>query len=357
MLLWTFDAGQGTITDIFPLSDGGVYVSDGYYGDQFTSHLYRLTSSGTEAWDYSMRLLRLFSALEIQFPDGDQPPSPTGSQPVQKGSDSLYAFYDGWFFSSSGPSATTLPADSYNIASSDSDQFYLFTTGAAPGGFGCLQPRGNTVTISAFSANALGVQGQWTSTVFLNLCDYYPSELISSAAGSGLVVSLFSVTYWSQPNYFGGPYSGSNPFLAVLSTASGSVLRSGTLDSNGYTSVATDGSHIFLSIPSQDEVEVLSPTGGTGTFYKIGIPASKLVWSGTSLFAISESQVKVFDSSMNLKKSIDFSPQTFYSLSNSKHLEPQMVQPSFLVLNSTTYVALLRNSTGYGRLVIGPYAP
>jgi hypothetical protein len=34
-----------------------------------------------------------------------------------------------------------------------------------------------------------------------------------------------------------------------------------------------------------------------------------------------------------------------------------MVQPSFLVLNSTSYVALLRNSTGYGSLVIATYSP
>jgi len=54
---------------------------------------------------------------------------------------------------------------------------------------------------------------------------------------------------------------------------------------------------------------------------------------------------------------MDFSPQSFYSLSNSKPLEPQMMQPSFLVLNSTSYVALLRNSTGYGSLVLGRYAP
>jgi hypothetical protein len=60
---------------------------------------------------------------------------------------------------------------------------------------------------------------------------------------------------------------------------------------------------------------------------------------------------------MNLKKSIDFSPQTFYSLTNSKPLEQRMNQPSFLVLNSTSYIALLRNSTGFGNLVVGAYAP
>ena len=192
----------------------------------------------------------------------------------------------------------------------------------------------------------------------MNVCDAYPNESIASSAGSGVVASLFSEIYWSQGNYFGGPYQGGNPFLAVLSSSTGEILRSGSLDSNGYTSLATDGARVYLSIPSSDEVEVVSASGGgTGTFYNVGFPASRLVWAENSLFAISDSQVKVYDPSMSLKKSIDFSPQAFYSLSNPKPLEQQMVQPSFLVLNSTSYIALLRNSTGYGSLVLGTYAP
>jgi hypothetical protein len=356
--LWSFNESQGTVTDVLPLSDGGVYVSDGYFGDHFSSSLSRLTSSGAPSWTYTMRLLRLYSALEIQFPDNDQPPSPIGSQPVQKGAGGLYAYYDGWFFSSAGPSQTTVPADSFNLASSDESQFYLFTSGADPGGWGCTQPRGNTITVYAYSANASGVQKEWTTPVFLNVCDYYPSEVIASSAGSGLVASLFSETYWSQGNYFGGPYQGGNPFLAVLSSSTGEILRSGNLDSSGYTSLATDGTRVYLSIPSSGEVEVVSASGGGGgTFHNLGFPASKLIWAYNSLFAISDRQVRVYDSSMSLKKSLDFSPQSFYSLSNSKPFEPQMMQPSFLVLNSTSYVALLRNSSGYGSLVVGAFAP
>jgi len=356
--LWSFNESQGTVTDVLPLSDGGVYISDGYFGDHFSSSLSRLTSSGTPSWTYSMRLLRLYSALEIQFPDNDQPPSPLGSQPVQKGMDGLFAYYDGWFFSSSGPSSTTVPADSFNLASSDGTQFYLFTSGADPGGWGCTAPRGNTVTIYAYSADANGVQSQWATPVYLDMCDSYPSQVITSSAGSGVVASLFSETYWSKGNYFGGPYQGANPFLAVLSSSTGEILRSGNLDSNGYTSLATDGARVYLSIPSLCEVEVVSASGGgSGVIYNLGFPASKLIWADNSLFAISNSQVNVYDSSMSLKKSIDFSPQTFYSLINSKPLEPQMIQPSFSVLNSTSYVALLRNSTGFGSLVFGAYGP
>jgi hypothetical protein len=155
--LWAFNAGQGVVTDVLPLSDGGVYVSDGYFGNQFSSNLYRLTSSGTSVGTYSMRLLRLYNSIEVQYPDNDQPPYPLGSQPVLKAEDGLYAYYDGWFFSSGGPSQMTIPADTFNLATSDGNQFYAYTTGVNPGGFGCSQPRGNTAEIYAYSATAEGV--------------------------------------------------------------------------------------------------------------------------------------------------------------------------------------------------------
>jgi|GEM_PF-2258423 len=352
--LWSFEAGQGLVTDVLPLSDGSAYVSDGYYGDQFSSNLFRLTSSGTSVTAYSMRLLRLF-ALSA---DNGQPPYPEGSQPVQKATDGSYAFYDGWFFSSSGPSLISVPADTFNLATSDASQFYFFTMSTVAGGFGCTDPDGNEATIYAYSAGPLGVQSQWSTPVYFGICNLYPDELVAAAAGSGVIASLFSETYWSQPNDYGGPYVGANPFLVVLSSSSGAILRSGNLDSGGYTSLATNGSEVYLSVPSSDEVEVLNASGGgVGTFYNVGIPASTLVWADGSLFAISASQVRVYDSSMTLKKEIDLSPFTLYSLSNSKPLEEQMVQPSFLVLNSTSYLALVRNSTGFGSLLLGTYSP
>ncbi|HUK74712.1 MAG TPA: hypothetical protein VLU99_02885 [Nitrososphaerales archaeon] len=355
--IWSFDAGQGEVTDVLPLSDGTAYVSDGYFGDQFTSNLFELTASGVSAASYSMRLLRLYTTIEVQYPDDDLPPYPVGSQPVQKGTDGLYAYYDGWFLSSEGPSPTTVPSDTYNLAASDATQFYVYAATANPGGFSCTNPSGNQVTIYAYSAGSQGIETAWSTPVYFNFCNLYPDDLLASTAGSGVVAALFSNTYWTQPNYYGGPYEGTNPFLAVLSSSSGALLRSGMLDSNGYTSLATDGKDVYLSIPSSDEVEVLSATGnGAGTFYNVGIPASTLVWADGSLFAISASRVNVYTPSMTLEKSIDFSPLAFYSLTNSKPLEEQLVQPSFLVLNSTSYLALLRNSTGFGDLVLGAYA-
>jgi len=356
--LWSFDAGQGEVTDVLPLLDGSAYVSDGYFNDQLTSNLFGLASSGTLTSTYSMRLLRLYTTVEVQFPDNDQPPYPVGSQPVQKAIDGLYAYYDGWFLSSNGPTSTTVPSDTYNLASSDATQFYLYSESINPGGFLCSNPGGNGVTFYAYSAGPQGVANAWATPVYFNFCNLYPNDLLASSAGSGVVAALFSNTYWSQPNYFGGPYDGSNPFLAVLSSSSGALLRSGMLDSNGYTSLATDGTDVYLSIPSSDEVEVVSTTGtGAGTFYDVGIPASTLVWADGSLFAISASQVNVYTPSMTLEKAINFSPLTLYSLTNSKPLEQQLAQPSFLMLNSTSYLALLRNSTGFGDLVLGTYSP
>jgi len=212
------------------------------------------------------------------------------------------------------------------------------------------------VSVYAYLATSQAVQQEWSTPVYLNTCDEYPNQLIAASAGSGLVVSLYSQTWWTQPTYYGGPYPGANPLLAVISSSSGTLVWSGTLDSNGYTGIATDGSSVYLAIPSSDEVEVVSATGSLpGAFYNVGIPAASLVWEDGSLFAISGSQVNVYSASMTLEKAVDFSPLSLYSLSNSKPLETNMVQPSFLVLNSTSYLALLRNSTGFGSLVLGAY--
>lgn len=354
--LWSFNASQGEVTDVLPLSDGGVYVSDGYFGSQFTSDLYRLSSAGTCLATYSMRLLKLWTTVEIQYPNGGLPPWPFGSQPVDKGEDSLFAYYDGWFFSSAGPSSVSLPADSNQLATSDSDQFYLATFYANPGGYGCSQPGGNTATFNAYSADSRGVIKEWGTTVYLDSCDYYPNEVISSSSGGGTLAVLLSQVYWSTSTYYGGPYQGANPFLAVLSSSTGAVMRSGTMDSSGYTSVVTSGNEVYLAIPSSDEVEVVSASGsGPGSFYGVGIPASSLQWADGSLFAIAPDEVKVYSPTMALENTIQFAPETFYSLSTSKPMEAQMVAPSFVVLNSTDYAALLRNSTGYGTLVVGGY--
>ena len=357
-VLWSFNAGQGVVTDVLPLSNGAVYVSDGYYGDQFTSIVFELTSSGTSVTAYTMRLLRLYTTVEVQYPNNGQPPYPVGSQPVQKGTDSLYAYYDGWLLSSSGLSSTTIPADSYNLASSDANQFYLYVPSANPGGFGCSNPRGNVVTMYAYSANAAGVQEQWSNYVFLNICNEYPDYALASSAGSGVVASLFSDTYWTQPTYYGGPYQGANPYLAVLSSSSGAVLYSNYMDQPAYSSsLVTDGTYVYLGVLGSNQIERVTISTGAKSFYATQVPPSYLFYSYGDIFAVGNDGFQVFNSNMNSLKVIQFGTNSeLYSYGNPLPLELGLHQASFLVLNSTTYAALLRNPvTGLGTLQIGRY--
>ena len=354
--VWSFDSGLGEVTDILPLSNGYVYVADGYLGSTRTATFYELNLTGGVTSTYSMRLLRLFTTIEIQYADGDVPPFPIGSEPVQRGVDGLYAAYDGWFFSSSGPSGIAYPSDSFNLAASDSSRFYVYSVQTDTGGNGCSQPYGNSLDIRGYSADSSGASLGWSTLVYLNTCNTYPESLVSSSANAGIFASLFAEDYYDQPNYYGTMYSGANPFLVVL-TDSGNVLYSARMDHPGYSSVATDGSNIYLSIPASKQIEKLSLGSGTTSTIDAGGPVQQLSWGYDSLFAVSGDQVNIYDSSMNLKKAISFAPYSFYSLSNSKPLEPRMISPSFLVLNSTSYAALVRNSTGFGTLLVGRYSP
>ena len=60
---------------------------------------------------------------------------------------------------------------------------------------------------------------------------------------------------------------------------------------------------------------------------------------------------------MNSLKVVQFGTNSeLYSYGNPLPFEPGLHQPSLLVLNSTTYAALLRNPvTGLGTLQIGRY--
>jgi len=66
--------------------------------------------------------------------------------------------------------------------------------------------------------------------------------------------------------------------------------------------------------------------------------------------------VKVFDGSMDLKKTIDFGPFALSSTSDSFPFEAALNTPSFLVLNNTAYAALVENDTGSSSLIVGRYA-
>ena len=363
-VLWSFNAGQGQVVDVLPLSNGYVYLEDGYTGSTSaplsTAVMMELSPSGALMNTYSMRLLRQDTWLEVQYPDGDAPPYPLGTLPVQKGVDGLYAAYDGWFLSSSGVvTSPTYPADSYNLATADSSQFYLFTPGTNPGGFGCTNPRGDIAEIYAYGADSGGVApSRWTSVVYLNDCNFFPPYLIGSTAGSGVVAMLVGQTYYSQPNYYGGPYPGLNPYLAVLSSSSGSVLFSGYLDKPAYSStIATDGTYVYLGLPGSSQIERVTISSGAKSFYSTQIPPTSVFSAYGKTFAVGNNGFQVFDSSMSSLKVVQFATNSeLYSYGNPLPFEPGLHQPSLLVLNSTTYAAVLRNPvTGLGTLQIGRY--
>ena len=359
--LWSFNAGQGEVTDVLPLTDGGVYVSDGYYGDQFTSNLYRLTSSGTSCLDLLDEAApALYTTSRSSSRQRPAPAPRSAPSPSRRATDGLYAYYDGWFFSSSGPSATTVPGDAFNLATSDANQFYLFTAGGSPGGYGCTNPRGNVVSFYAYSANSTRVSRTPGRRRSSSTCaTFTPSRSSAQRPDSGVVASVFSVAYWSTANLLRRPiFRGRTRSSPSSPPPPGrSCQRKPRLDrlhERRDRRVARLPLHPLLAAGGGGFRLWRRRQGRSTTS---GSPRSSLSGREGSLFAIADSQVKVYDSSMNLKKSIDFTPQSFYSLSNSKPLEPQMIQPSFLVLNSTSYVALLRNSTGYGSLVLGAYSP
>jgi hypothetical protein len=92
------------------------------------------------------------------------------------------------------------------------------------------------------------------------------------------------------------------------------------------------------------------------TTYNVGIPASGLIFDYGLLFAISQNEVRVYDASMNLVKTISLAPMALSSFSNYPDFVPALQAPSFLVLNSTTYAALAENATGYSSLVLGNFS-
>ena len=353
-LLWSFDGGTGEATDVLPLSNGYVYASMGYSGSSRVATLYELSSAGSVVNTYSMRLLRLYTAVQIQYPNGGLPPFPVGSEPVQRGADSTYVAYDGWFFSSSGITSVSYPGDTLNLAATDGSDFYVYSAEGDPGEFGCSTPRGDEVVFQDYAGTS-GISLQpWFVDLYPNVCNLYPLSLVSASADSGVLAALFADDYNSQTNYYGGPYPGTNPYLFVLSNT-GQTLYSGKTDHPGYSSIATDGTNVYLSLPGTQQVEKMAIATGTTSLFGVGVPADELLWDYGSLFVVSNSQVNVYGPSMSLEAALPFGPLSFYSLSNSKPLEAALTSPSFLVLNSTAYVALLRNATGFGELEIGKY--
>jgi len=340
---WSFDAGLGYVTDVLPLSNGDIYVSDGYGSTSNYAELFELSPSGSVIQQNPVRL--------FQTTDGG---SGYSSAPVTKGSDASYAYYDGWFYSSSGPTQG-LVSDSFPIAGTDASDFYFYQISPVSEGDGGCQLPGNELVVDSYTPQPLstgGVRLNWQDYIRLSTCNAFPEQLIGSAEDDGLTVLLFaSPSYAASP---GESYSGQNPFLAVV-TNSGLTLYEGQAHENGYTSVAAGGANVYLSLPIQDEVQVYSLITYSYSTYNIGMQASRLLFEDGSLFAISNDEVKVFGPSMSLERTINLAPLSLASSSDSFTQESSLQAPSFLVLNATSYAALLVNATGFTTLVLGRY--
>ena len=341
-LLWSFDAGQGFVTDVMPLSDGHVYVSTGYQYQTNTAELYELGPEGQLIASYSVRL--------DQQVDQDTPTQ----MPVSKGVDSTYALYDGWFYSSSGP-ISAIGSDFHPMAAADNSDFYFYQ--AYDEGIvanDTCQGAGDDVSLTSFTPGSVLVLPNWTQTLYLATCGSYTPQLVGATAGDGLLAGVFA-----GEAYSGGEetlYSGSNSFLFVID-ADGAIEYSSGLPTSGYSpSMATDGTNVYLALPQSDEVQVFNLPTRTLSTYDVGFPASQLIYGQGHLFLISADGVRVYGSGMQLEKTISLAPFSLTSSSNGFPSEASIHNPSFILLNSTSYAALLENSTGYSNLVIGRYA-
>jgi hypothetical protein len=213
------------------------------------------------------------------------------------------------------------------------------------------------VELSSYTPNPLSQLSDlpnWSEDVYLATCGAYPPQLLAASAGSGIFVSLFAGNAYSD-SPFQTQYSGHNPYLFILDTTGG-ILYSSSLPDDGYSSsIAEDGTNVYLALPQSDEVQSVSLPAQTVTTYDVGFPASHLLWSNGTLFAISANEVKVYSSGMDLLKTISFGSLSLASFSNAFTAEATLHSPSFIALNSTSYAALLENSTGYATMVIGKY--
>ena len=339
--LWTFDAGQGFVTGVMPLSGGDVYVSVGYDYAANAAQLYELGPGGSLISSFAVRL------------DQSAGGAPSTSVPVSKGVDSQFAFYDGWFYSSGGQVAA-VPSDGFPLAATDDPDFYFYQTAGEGLSGGICDGAGDSVQLSSYTPNPLSSVANWTDYFYLKLCDSYPPQLMAASAGEGYFAALYSESAYVEAHQ--PPFSGTNPYLTIVA-ANGTVLYDASLPKNGYSpSIATAGPTAYLALPQSDQVQEVEGIGQTTTTYDVGFPASQLTWAFGSLFAFSEDEVKVYNSGMELEKTISFAPLALSSSYNGFLSEPNLHNPSFIPLNSTAYAALLENSTGYTLLVIGKYS-
>ncbi len=341
-LEWSFDAGTGYVTDVLPLSGGYVYVSTGYSSTSNLAELYELSPVGTVVQTYDVRL--------FQTPDG----TTSAALPVVEAADSSYVFYDGWFYSASGPFAY-ISSDVLALAGVGPTDFYFYHVTPFPYEGGVCEGQGSQLTVSSYTPGpdyGGSATENWDAYNYFSACNGFPAQLVGSAVGGGVVVLLMASPPYVDDS--SDAYPGTPPTLTILST-SGHTLYMGQAPDEGYSSVATNGTEVYLALPQSGEIQVYSLSQNTYTSYHVGTQASQLLFEDNHLFAFSDGMVQVFGASMNLEKTIDFAPLTLASTTDSFLQEPALQAPSFLPLGSSSYAALLVNATGYTSLLLGAY--
>ncbi|MGA2663712.1 MAG: hypothetical protein ABSF83_02035 [Nitrososphaerales archaeon] len=354
---WTFDAGVGTVTDVLPLVGGHVYVSVDYDAATNNAELYELDGSGAAVASYPVRLMASPGVSDSYVPPGDT--ETWGSQPVAKGVDSSYAFYDGWFYSSSGAVAS-IASDPALLAATDPSDFYLYSTIGVPYDDNACPTEGNSMQFASYTADSSPpgrIILNWSQDVWLGSCNRFPQQLISASTGGGVLAAIFSDPYFSESvvgTYYES-YTGENPYLVVLSSSSGQILYQGDAPCAACTSVATDGTDVYLAVPVSDEIQVVHVATGSISSYRVGSPVSDLLMEDGDLFAISDSAVTVYTSSMALEKTIPLAPMSLASALDPQQAGGASPGPSFLVINSTSYAMLEESSSGRLAVVVGEY--
>ncbi len=335
--LWSYDAGYGEITSVLPLSDGHVFVSYGYAGSSYSSYLVELDPGGNVVNIETGRLLR------------SNPQGQIG--PVQRGSTSLYAIYDGIIFSSSG--FVTSFSDQFHLAATDATRFFTYTLSLTDTGYDMLLRR--------YQADPNGVALAWENHFSLPFNPYTESAEFSSY-NNGLFATLLLDPLTTDPNYPSLIY-GSNPYL-VAAADSGQAMYFGAMDGNGYSSIASDGTFVYLALPALSQVEVVSLLSKTLSYYPLPFPPAHLMYYYGYLFVASDAVVDVTKVTTNSKD--PSRPQLsivnslrlhLYSAANTLPFERALHTPSFVVLNATHYAVIVRNSSGFGSLSIGRFLP
>ncbi len=325
-----------------PISGGFVYVSVAYGSITDVGALFELDSAGRVLASFTVRVLATSSPSLYPV-----------SQSISMGEDSGYVYYDGWFYGPGGPSVS-LTAEDPQLASTDSSSFYVYSPLGGSSNGAC-QPGGNEEVLSSYHPGP-GTNGtsatNWTAYAYVGPCTRYDPQLLGASTGGGLLVALFGAPYFS--NSLAGALPGYDPYIVAISQ-SGEVKYDAQAPTNGFAAIATDGSNVYLSLPELDEVDVLSLSTNSTSTYNLGFPATDLICDFGLLFAVSRSQVNVYDGSMQLIKSISLEPLSLSSFSNSLSLGSAMQAPSFVVLNDTSYAALAVNATGFSSLVVGSY--